>query len=154
PAVFTRDHYIMRSYTAKSTGHFRRHTAAVMTCSQRMVAVKVRFAVTLPRSASSCDGRVRNPVIVCLQTLLAAWGIAATNHKKASNQIENLKKKEEAVPFFQSVTLPKECTSVKQCYLELAKLVRNLEKWILTSSSLQMEWSLGPKHGTSSTPQM
>ncbi|KAL0664060.1 hypothetical protein Bca4012_100897 [Brassica carinata] len=50
-----------------------------MTCSQRMVAVKVRFAVTLPRSASSCDGRVRNPVIVCLQTLLAAWGIAATS---------------------------------------------------------------------------
>ncbi|KAG2253241.1 hypothetical protein Bca52824_083377 [Brassica carinata] len=50
-----------------------------MTCSQRMVAVKVRFAVTLPRSASSCDGRLRNPVIVCLQTLLAAWGIAATS---------------------------------------------------------------------------
>ncbi|KAG2322246.1 hypothetical protein Bca52824_015459 [Brassica carinata] len=63
------------------------------------------------------------------------WGVKTglpyIDHKKASNQIENLKKKldgifwqEEAVPFFQSVTLPKECTSVKQCYLELAKLVK------------------------------
>ncbi|KAJ0256254.1 hypothetical protein HA466_0092370 [Hirschfeldia incana] len=63
------------------------------------------------------------------------WGVKTglpyIDHKKSSNQIENLKKKldgifwmEEAVPFFQSVTLPKQCTSVKQCYLELAKLVK------------------------------
>ncbi|CAH2054472.1 unnamed protein product, partial [Thlaspi arvense] len=52
-------------------------------------------------------------------------------HSKASNPFVNLRKEyngifwqEEAIPFFQSVTLPKECTSVQQCYIEMAKLVR------------------------------
>ncbi|CAN6982043.1 hypothetical protein Bca4012_003909 [Brassica carinata] len=52
-------------------------------------------------------------------------------HSKASNPFVNLRKEyngifwqEEAIPFFQSVTLPKECTSVQQCYMELAKLVK------------------------------
>ena len=52
-------------------------------------------------------------------------------HSKASNPFVNLRKEyngifwqEEAVPFFQSLTLPKECTSVQQCYMELAKLVK------------------------------
>ncbi|CAH2066312.1 unnamed protein product [Thlaspi arvense] len=63
------------------------------------------------------------------------WGVKTglpyVDHKKSGHPFENLKKKfngifwqEEALPFFQSVTLPKECTSVKQCYLELAKLVK------------------------------
>ncbi|KAF8098804.1 hypothetical protein N665_0257s0018 [Sinapis alba] len=52
-------------------------------------------------------------------------------HSKASNPFVNLRKEyngifwqEEAIPFFQSLTLPKECTLVQQCYMELAKLVR------------------------------
>ncbi|KAL0855019.1 hypothetical protein Bca101_060171 [Brassica carinata] len=52
-------------------------------------------------------------------------------HSKASNPFVNLRKEyngifwqEEAIPFFQSLTLPKECTSVQQCYMELAKLVK------------------------------
>ncbi|CAA7051043.1 unnamed protein product [Microthlaspi erraticum] len=52
-------------------------------------------------------------------------------HSKASNPLVNLRKEyngifwqEEAIPFFQSVTLPKECTSVQQCYIEMAKLVK------------------------------
>ncbi|ESQ28338.1 hypothetical protein EUTSA_v100196160mg, partial [Eutrema salsugineum] len=63
------------------------------------------------------------------------WGVKTglpyIDHRKAGNQFENLKNKingifwqEEAIPFFQTVTLPKECTSVKECYLELAKLVK------------------------------
>ncbi|CAN4122040.1 unnamed protein product [Withania somnifera] len=31
---------------------------------------------------------------------------------------------EEIIPFFQAATLPKECTTVQQCYLELAKQVK------------------------------
>jgi reversibly glycosylated polypeptide/UDP-arabinopyranose mutase len=31
---------------------------------------------------------------------------------------------EEIIPFFQSATLPKECTSVQQCYIELSKQVK------------------------------
>ncbi|KAL0424871.1 UNVERIFIED_CONTAM: putative UDP-arabinopyranose mutase 2 [Sesamum radiatum] len=52
-------------------------------------------------------------------------------HSKASNPFVNLKKEykgiywqEEIIPFFQSATLPKECTTVQQCYIELAKLVK------------------------------
>ncbi|KAF8059966.1 hypothetical protein N665_1223s0024 [Sinapis alba] len=53
-------------------------------------------------------------------------------HSKASNPFVNLRKEyngifwqEEAIPFFQSVTLPKECDSVQQCYKELAVLVKD-----------------------------
>lgn len=52
-------------------------------------------------------------------------------HSKASNPFVNLKKEykgiywqEELIPFFQSCVLPKECTTVQQCYLELAKQVK------------------------------
>ncbi|KAK6133627.1 hypothetical protein DH2020_032537 [Rehmannia glutinosa] len=52
-------------------------------------------------------------------------------HSKASNPFVNLKKEykgiywqEDIIPFFQSVVLPKECTTVQQCYLELAKMVK------------------------------
>lgn len=52
-------------------------------------------------------------------------------HSKASNPFVNLKKEykgiywqEEIIPFFQSVVLPKECTSVEKCYIELAKQVK------------------------------
>lgn len=52
-------------------------------------------------------------------------------HSKASNPFVNLKKEykgiywqEEIIPFFQSVVLPKECTTVQQCYIELSKLVK------------------------------
>lgn len=52
-------------------------------------------------------------------------------HSKASNPFVNLKKEykgiywqEELIPFFQSVTLPKDCTTVQKCYLELAKQVK------------------------------
>lgn len=52
-------------------------------------------------------------------------------HSKASNPFVNLKKEyngifwqEELIPFFQSVSLPKEATTAQKCYLELAKQVR------------------------------
>lgn len=52
-------------------------------------------------------------------------------HSKASNPFVNLKKEykgiywqEEIIPFFQSVALPKESTSVQKCYIELAKQVK------------------------------
>lgn len=52
-------------------------------------------------------------------------------HSKASNPFVNLKKEykgiywqEDIIPFFQSVVLPKECTTVETCYIELSKLVK------------------------------
>jgi len=52
-------------------------------------------------------------------------------HSKASNPFVNLKKEykgifwqEEIIPFFQSAVLPKDCTSVQKCYLELSKQVK------------------------------
>ncbi|XP_063939726.1 probable UDP-arabinopyranose mutase 1 [Daucus carota subsp. sativus] len=52
-------------------------------------------------------------------------------HSKASNSFVDLKKEykgiywqEEIIPFFQAATLPKECTTVPQCYLELSKQVK------------------------------
>lgn len=52
-------------------------------------------------------------------------------HSKASNPFTNLKKEykgifwqEDLIPFFQSVVLPKECTTVQKCYIELSKLVK------------------------------
>ena len=68
------------------------------------------------------------------------WGIKTGLpyiwHSKASNPFVNLKKEysgiywqEELIPFFQAATLPKECTTVQQCYLELSKQVKaKLEK--------------------------
>ncbi|KAJ6718422.1 UDP-ARABINOPYRANOSE MUTASE 3 [Salix purpurea] len=52
-------------------------------------------------------------------------------HSKASNPFVNLKKEykgiywqEDLIPFFQSAVLPKECITVQQCYIELAKQVK------------------------------
>ncbi|XVE91643.1 hypothetical protein REPUB_Repub01dG0027600 [Reevesia pubescens] len=52
-------------------------------------------------------------------------------HSKASNPFFNLKKEyngifwqEKAIPFFQSVALPKDCTTVQQCYIALADQVK------------------------------
>lgn len=52
-------------------------------------------------------------------------------HSKASNPFVNLKKEykgiywqEDIIPFFQSVVLPKECTTVQKCYIELSKMVK------------------------------
>lgn len=52
-------------------------------------------------------------------------------HSKASNPFVNLKKEykgiywqEELIPFFQSVSLPKECTTPQKCYIELSKKVK------------------------------
>jgi reversibly glycosylated polypeptide/UDP-arabinopyranose mutase len=52
-------------------------------------------------------------------------------HSKASNPFVNLKKEyngifwqEELIPFFRSAVLPKECTTVQKCYMELSKQVR------------------------------
>ncbi|XP_054820777.1 UDP-arabinopyranose mutase 3-like [Prosopis cineraria] len=58
-------------------------------------------------------------------------GLPYIFHSKASNPFVNLKKEykgiywqEELIPFFQSVSLPKECTTVQRCYIELAKQVK------------------------------
>ena len=52
-------------------------------------------------------------------------------HSKASNPFVNLKKEyngifwqEELIPFFQQAALPKECTTVQKCYIELSKQVK------------------------------
>ncbi|XXG55519.1 hypothetical protein AAC387_Pa03g3175 [Persea americana] len=63
------------------------------------------------------------------------WGIKTGLpyiwHSKASNPFVNLKKEyngiywqEELIPFFQSATLSKECTTVQKCYIELSKQVK------------------------------
>ncbi|RRT46009.1 hypothetical protein B296_00020308 [Ensete ventricosum] len=53
-------------------------------------------------------------------------------HSKASNPFVNLRKEyndifwqEELIPFFQTDVLPKECTSVQKCYIEMSKQVRD-----------------------------
>lgn len=52
-------------------------------------------------------------------------------HSKASNPFVNLKKEykgifwqEEIIPFFQAAVLPKECTTVQACYIELSRQVK------------------------------
>ncbi|KAH6802170.1 reversibly glycosylated polypeptide 3 [Perilla frutescens var. frutescens] len=72
-------------------------------------------------------------------------------HSKASNPFVNLKKEykgiywqEDIIPFFQSVTLPKECTTVQQCYLELAKLVKeklaSIDPYFTTLADAMVTW--------------
>ncbi|KAF9684013.1 hypothetical protein SADUNF_Sadunf04G0073600 [Salix dunnii] len=58
-------------------------------------------------------------------------GLPYIYHSKASNPFVNLKKEykgifwqEEIIPFFQAATLPKDCTSVQKCYIELSKQVK------------------------------
>lgn len=72
-------------------------------------------------------------------------------HSKASNPFVNLKKEykgifwqEEIIPFFQSVSLPKECVTVQQCYLELAKLVKEklsaIDPYFTTLADAMVTW--------------
>ncbi|RDX84673.1 Alpha-1,4-glucan-protein synthase [UDP-forming] 2 [Mucuna pruriens] len=58
-------------------------------------------------------------------------GLPYIYHSKASNPFVNLRKEykgifwqEDIIPFFQNVVLPKECTSVQKCYIELSKQVK------------------------------
>ncbi|XP_014493607.1 alpha-1,4-glucan-protein synthase [UDP-forming]-like isoform X2 [Vigna radiata var. radiata] len=58
-------------------------------------------------------------------------GLPYVWHSKESNPFVNLKKEykgiywqEELIPFFQSVSLPKECTTAQKCYVELSKQVK------------------------------
>ena len=58
-------------------------------------------------------------------------GLPYIYHSKASNPFVNLKKEykgifwqEDIIPFFQSIVLPKEATTVQKCYIELAKQVK------------------------------
>ncbi|KAL0441908.1 UNVERIFIED_CONTAM: putative UDP-arabinopyranose mutase 1 [Sesamum radiatum] len=82
-----------------------------------------RLSLSNPLSATQGDHRP-----------LGSWvktGLPYIWHSKASNPFVNLKKEykgiywqEDIIPFFQSVTLPKECTTVQKCYIELSKLVK------------------------------
>jgi len=58
-------------------------------------------------------------------------GLPYIYHSKASNPFVNLRKEykgifwqEDIIPFFQNVVLPKECTTVQKCYIELSKQVK------------------------------
>ncbi|KAI9072320.1 hypothetical protein K1719_045718 [Acacia pycnantha] len=57
-------------------------------------------------------------------------GLPYIFHSKASNPLVNLKEYKEIywqeglIPFFKSVSLPKECITVQKCYVELAKQVK------------------------------
>ncbi|KAA8541059.1 hypothetical protein F0562_025022 [Nyssa sinensis] len=86
-------------------------------------------------------------------------------HSKASNPFVNLKKEykgiywqEELIPFFQSATLPKECTSVQKCYIELSKQVRaklgKVDEYFLKLADAMVTWieawdELNPSGGAS-----
>ncbi|KAE8710165.1 Alpha-1,4-glucan-protein synthase 1 [Hibiscus syriacus] len=72
-------------------------------------------------------------------------------HSKASNPFVNLKKeykgifwKEEAIPFFQSIVLPKVCTSVQKSYLALAGEVKSklgeLDPYFLKLGDAMATW--------------
>lgn len=81
-------------------------------------------------------------------------GLPYIHHSKASNPFVNLKKEykgifwqEEIIPFFQQVVLPKECVTVEQCYIELAKQVNSrfnfeLQVYLSIMSSSFLEHSL------------
>lgn len=58
-------------------------------------------------------------------------GLPYIYHSKASNPFVNLRKEykgifwqEEIIPFFQAAVLPKDCTTVQACYVELSKQVK------------------------------
>ncbi|KAL6973500.1 putative UDP-arabinopyranose mutase 2 [Sarracenia purpurea var. burkii] len=72
-------------------------------------------------------------------------------HSKASNPFVNLKKEykgiywqEELIPFFQSATLPKECTTVQKCYIELSKQVKaklgKVDEYFLKLADAMVTW--------------
>lgn len=58
-------------------------------------------------------------------------GLPYIFHSKASNPFVNLRKEykgifwqEDIIPFFQSLALPKEATTVQKCYIEMSKQVK------------------------------
>lgn len=70
---------------------------------------------------------------------------------KASKLCVNLKEEyrciycqEELIPFFQAATLPKECTTVQQCYLELSKQVKaklgEIDDYFIKLSDAMVTW--------------
>ena len=74
----------------------------------------------------------------CIQVICDHLGLGVKTglpyiwHSKASNPFVNLKKEykgiywqEDMIPFFQSIVLPKECKTVQECYIELAKRVKD-----------------------------
>ena len=72
-------------------------------------------------------------------------------HSKASNPFVNLKKEyngiywqEELIPFFQSLRIPKECTTVQQCYLELSEQVKaklgKVDPYFLKLADAMITW--------------
>lgn len=72
-------------------------------------------------------------------------------HSKASNPFVNLKLEfnglfwqEELIPFFQSITFPKECTTARKCYLELSKKVKarlvKLDPYFSTLADAMVTW--------------
>ncbi|GFZ19027.1 reversibly glycosylated polypeptide 1 [Actinidia rufa] len=73
-------------------------------------------------------------------------------HSKASNPFVNLRKEykgifwqeEEIIPFFQAATLPKECTTVQQCYIELSKQVKEklgkIDEYFVKLSDAMVTW--------------
>ena len=82
-------------------------------------------------------------------------------NSKASNPFMNLRKEykgiywqEEIIPFFQAATLPKDCTSVQECYIELSKKVKEklgkVDDYFIKLDDL---WSHGSKLGMNSTPK-
>ncbi|GFZ19207.1 reversibly glycosylated polypeptide 1 [Actinidia rufa] len=71
--------------------------------------------------------------------------------RKASNPFVNLRKEykgifwqEEIIPFFQAATLPKECTTVQQCYIELSKQVKEklgkIDEYFVKLSDAMVTW--------------
>lgn len=88
-------------------------------------------------------------------------------HSKASNPFVNLKKEykgiywqEELIPFFQGVTLPKECTTVQKCYIEISKQVRaklaKVDDYFVKLADAMLTWieawdELNPSGGESTT---
>ena len=78
-------------------------------------------------------------------------GLPYIYHSKASNPFVNLKKEykgifwqEECIPFFQNVTLSKDCTSVQKCYLELAKQVKDklggVDEYFIKLADAMVTW--------------
>lgn len=78
-------------------------------------------------------------------------GLPYIYHSKASNPFVNLKKEykgifwqEEIIPFFQTLTLSKESTSVQKCYIELARLVKEklgtIDPYFLKLSEAMVTW--------------
>ncbi|XP_052295117.1 probable UDP-arabinopyranose mutase 1 [Citrus sinensis] len=78
------------------------------------------------------DAVMTIPKVICDHLSLGVkTGLPYIWHSKASNPFVNLKKEykgiywqEEIIPFFQSVLLPKECTTVQKCYIELSRQVK------------------------------